>query len=362
MICFINRSSVDYDVRLQKYVRACIESDISYCVIAWDRLRNSTQVYPNEYQYRAYAPYGYGWRNFFSLIGWVFFAWFMFLRLRKKYKVIHACNMENCLVSYPFRLFGKKIILDVYDSQKICVEAKLAKIVDGLILPSTQRLKQIGIRIDQIKHYLEVENVPFFQDGLLENKSSDLPSTIRLAYVGVLQKGIRGIENVLKLVNYDERFHLDIAGTGGGLDEVITNNARKNPRIHYHGKVNYSKALEIMNNSDFIVALYYLIEPTHKYASPNKYYESLYLAKPIITSNGTLVGNNVQENNTGYVVGDTIEELRALFDNISTEDFIMDYAKKQNNCKRLWEESYSSYFENVLKKEYLSFVQTIALE
>ena len=40
-------------------------------------------------------------------------------------------------------------------------------------------------------------------------------------------------------------------GVGDDLDRMIQNAAAKCERIHYHGKVQYSEALEIMNNSDF---------------------------------------------------------------------------------------------------------------
>ena len=127
MICFINRSTVDYDVRLQKYVQACLETNTQYCVISWDRVKNCTKVYPCEYQYKTYAPYGFVLKNLFPLIGWVVYLWWMLFKLRRQYMVIHACNLENCIMAYPFRLLGKKIVMDIYDSVDIKKESRLAK-------------------------------------------------------------------------------------------------------------------------------------------------------------------------------------------------------------------------------------------
>ena len=360
MICFINRSTVDYDVRLQKYVQACIDTNTPYCVIAWDRTKNCSHKYPNEYQYQAYAPYGYGWKNLFPLIGWVLYLWWMLFKLRKQYKVIHACNLENCIMAYPFRLLGKKMVLDIYDSVDIKKEAYLAKRIDALILPSNQRLKQIGIGKEDVKRYLEIENVPVFHANVEIKDNVEFPRQIHLAYVGVLQRNIRGLENLLKMVMQDNRFVLDMAGTGGGLDDEIIEAAAKCPRLHYYGKVDYQKALQIMSNADFIIALYYLSAKVHKYASPNKYYESLYLSKPIVTSKNTLVGNNVEHNNTGYTISDDLDGLIQLFDDIANDSFKEEYYQKKDNCKKLWKQVYADYFEKRLKHSYIRLMTELS--
>lgn len=347
MICFINRSTVDYDIRMQKYVQACQINDVPYCVIAWDRVNQCSKVYPNEYQYKAYAPYGYGWKNLIPLVGWLFFLWFHLIKLWGKYKVIHACNIENCMTTYPMKLFGKRIVMDIYDTVNPDLEAKMAKKIDGLILPSDVRLKQVGIGKEDCRHYLEVENVPNFNQSVARKTNIDFPKRIHLAYVGVMQRNIRGLENLVKLVKNDERFLLEIAGTGAGMDEEMIQAAKDCVRIKYYGKVDYTKALQIESNADFIVAMYYLKAQVHKYASPNKYYESLYLSKPIITSKGTLVGSNVEKNNTGYTIGDSYDDLKIFFDNIDDKDFFDEYKIKCKNCKKLWNEVYGDYFNKV---------------
>lgn len=360
MICYINRSTVDYDIRLQKYVQACQETNTPYCVIGWDRLRNCSKVYLNEYQYHAYSPYGNGLKSLFPLIGWVFFVLYHLFKLRKSYRVIHACNIENYLVAFPAKWFGKKMLLDIYDSTESKIETRVAKKCDALILPSNHRLEQINVRREELKHYLEVENVPVFHEGVTRKNMPEFPNMIHLSYVGVMQRNIRGIENVLQLVNEDSRFVLDIAGTGDGLDKEIEEMSKKNDRIRYHGKVNYKTALNLMSSSDFIVALYYLNCPSHTYASPNKYYESLYLGKPVITTKGTLVGNAVIEHDTGYVVEDSKDSFASLFEKVNSEDFANDYMVKSRNCEERWKLYYSSYFANITKGKYLEMMNKLS--
>ena len=354
MICYINRSTVDYDVRLNKYVQACKATNTPYFVIGWDRLLNTKYMDDHEYQMKLYCPYAQG-KKFIPLLRWFFFVWYYLIKNFGKYKVIHACNMENALFVLPFKLLGKKIVLDIYDSQIIRIERRLAPKVDCLILPAEKRLEQIGLAKDSLKKFLEIENVPTFNwqidpiDGLKRDK-------IYLSYVGVFQKKIRGIENLVNMVLQDDRFILDIAGVGDELDTMIKSASVKCERIHYHGKVQYDEALGIMNNSDFIVALYYPYSSNHVYASPNKSYEALFLATPIITSNGTLVGDKVVQTDTGYIVDDTLESLFDLFNTFGTEEFNNIYNRKSVNCKQLWDTVYSGYKDSVLKGQYINMI------
>lgn len=358
MICYINRSTVDYDVRLKKYIQACKATHTPYFVIGWDRMLNAKYVDEHEHQMKAYCPYGQG-KKFLLSLRWLFYVWYYLIKNFKKYKVIHACNMENTLFAYPFKWLGKKIVFDVYDSQVIKVERKLATKVDCLILPAEKRLNQIGVEKNKLKEFLEIENVPTFEVSLYPQKGL-LKEKIHLSYVGVFQKNIRGLENLVKLVLSDERFILDIAGVGDDLEQMIKEAAAQCTRINYHGKVQYLESLQIMNNSDFIVALYYPYSSNHVYASPNKSYESLFLSTPIITSKGTLVGDKVVQANTGYVVDDTLEGLQALFVNVETEDFKCIYYEKCRNCAQQWQHFYANYKTNVLEGKYMNVVISLA--
>ena len=357
MICYINRSTIDYDVRLKKYVQACKSANIPYFVVSWDRMLNAKNVDEHEYQMKHYCPYAHG-RKIIPLLRWTFFVLYYLIKNFSKYKVIHACNMENTLLALPFKLFGKKVVFDIYDSQIISIERKLAPIVDCLILPAEKRLKQLDVTKSSLKHFLEIENVPTF-DIFLQPHKGLTRDKIYLSYVGIFQKNIRGIENLVKMVLDDDRFILDIAGIGDDLEEMIIMASSKCDRIRYYGKVQYDKALRIMNESDFIVALYYPCNLNHIYASPNKSYEALFLSTPIITSNGTLVGDVVSETNTGYVVNDTLEDLKSLFDGVDSFEFKQLYDEKSRNCNLRWLTIYCNYKKVVLQDKYIGLLKSL---
>ena len=215
------------------------------------------------------------------------------------------------------------------------------------------------MRENEIDKLLVVENVPVFSGEIWPKENIEFPDKIHLSYVGVFEKEIRGIENLLELVRKDDRFVLDIAGVGGGLEEVVKANAIFCKRIVYHGQVDYNTALRIMNGSDFIVALYYPANKYHVYASPNKYYESLYLRKPVITSKNTLVGHSVEEKNTGYTVYHTIGDLENLFASIHQPEFRDSYIRKAENCRDVWNSSFRNYFRDALCGDYIQTLKNL---
>lgn len=352
MICFVRRSTIDYDIRLKKYVDACIQTSTPYLAITWDRLMDSSNKYPHEIQYKAKAPYGGGLRSSFQIVGWIFFLYWHLIARFNKYKVIHACNLEIFILVIPFRALGKKIVFDIFDTMSPKIERTLMPFANVLILPNIKRLKQEGISETGIgEKLLIVENVPNFTRDVPSRENTKFPDEIHLAYVGVFEKNIRGIEDTLKSVADNRNLYLDIAGVGSGLESMIEEYQKTCDRIHYYGKVLYDEALNIMSRNDYIVAIYKPSHKPHLYASPNKYYESLFLGRPIISSKGTITGEAIDENNTGYTlnegddIGTFLNKRRGLLQ--------AEYKEMSSNCVGLWNSTYKDYFERVLKGEYI---------
>lgn len=291
---------------------------------------------------------------------WQFYVLRHLIAKATHYKVIHVCDIESVMPALFMKLFGKKVVLDIYDSAFPKFERFSAKhLVDLLILPTVKRLKQLNMIQGEPRGFLEVENVPTFDYQACkqwDNKNDH----IRLSYVGTFEKNIRGLENLIKEVEDNEMLCLDIAGTGAGLDEYVKEVAKRCKRINYHGVVDYQKGLSIMSRSDFIVAMYYNVIPNHTYASPNKYYESLYLGVPVITTKGTLVGDNVEKNHIGYAIGETQKDIHDILEETRSIEGKKEYDLMKNNCHNLWQTQYADYFDKKLCKEYISTLQHIA--
>lgn len=108
-----------------------------------------------------------------------------------------------------------------------------------------------------------------------------------------------------------------------------------------------------MANSDIIIAIYEKKVLNNVYAAPNKYYEGLYLGKPILTTEGTLVGNHAEKYKTGFVIGETMDEMDAFFKQKDLKCKITEFGQ---NAKKVWKEKYCNYVKTFMNQIYLPFV------
>ena len=181
-----------------------------------------------------------------------------------------------------------------------------------------------------------------------ERKEYDLT----VSYVGVFDRD-RGLENLLSSVAQSPNILLNIAGFGV-LDELVQDYTKKNKNIHCWGRVEYAVGQTIMKNSDVMAAMYHLTSPLHKFAAPNKYYESLLLDVPMITTEGTLVASKVEKFDTGFILDETPTALYTL---LNSPDLKEKIEQKSTNCQKTWEKVYASYYESFMREKYLPLMR-----
>lgn len=365
MICFINSSPIAHDNRIQKYIEASKKNNVSFMAITWNRLmQDNKQSY--EFQFSYSSPYGRKWKNIWGKILWQIYYMFILLSQRKKYEVIHAVDLDSIVGSLLIgRCLGKRVVFDMYDSYTIdlpnsflgktlkAIENKCCYICDLFILPDKERLQQLHLDKNKLKGFLEVENVPIYLT--LEKKIVPYHDKIILSYVGNFDKN-RGIEELLKFVSVNnERVQLEIAGVGI-LKPLVNEYAIKSLNINYHGTVNYDRALEIMKSSHIIVGMYHKTNQNHIYAAPNKYFEALFLSKPLLTTKGTLVGTKVEKNKMGYVIGELYEDLVVFFEEQFSAGF-SNYEEICNNCFEIWENQYRNYYIDIYVNSYIGWIE-----
>ena len=97
--------------------------------------------------------------------------------------------------------------------------------------------------------------------------------------------------------------------------------------------------------------MYQTFNPNNVYAAPNKYYEAMFLGKPIFTTKGTIVEKKVLDRNMGYVSGELEESIVSVINSIRREELI----KRGLNARECWMNSYKDYTNNYLTNEYLKF-------
>lgn len=364
MIIFI-RDNECFEPRVQNYLHYFDEHSIDYHVLAWNR--NGTAK-PNEkitfFQRR--AEYGKRIANIPNKIAWMFFVVKEIWKYRKKCYSIHACDIDAVLPALLIgKILHKVVVFDIFDwISSLTGKGVVYKIVeylqnfayahsDAVILCEEERKVQAKTQNDRV---FVLPNIP---DGKTEFDRETLEIIdeerklydLTISYVGVFDRD-RGLENLLACVSRNNNMLLNIAGFGV-LDEQVRSYAKKHKNIHYWARVEYAVGQAIMKNSDIIAAMYHLTSPLHKFAAPNKYYESLLLGIPMITTQNTLVGSKVEKYDTGFVLDETEESLEKL---IKNPDLIKEVKVKRDNCRNTWNEVYSSYYKDFMETDYLKLM------
>ena len=360
------RDNECFEPRVQNYLRYFDTHNIPYHVIAWNR--NGTAK-PNKHItfYQRRAEYGKRIANIPNKIGWMLFAMKEIYRRRHSLKAIHACDIDGILPALVMgKSLKKKVIFDIFDwISSLTGKGLVYKLVEWLqnfcykhsgavILCEEERKSQAKSDNDTV---FIVPNIPngttAFDPDTLAKTAADMETyDYVVSYVGVFDRD-RGLENLLDAVSQCPGIKLNIAGFGV-LDELIRDFNARFPNITYWGRVEYTIGQTLQKNSDMIAAMYHLTSPLHKYAAPNKYYESLALGVPMITTENTLVGSKAEKYDTGFVLDETTDALLALF---RCDDLNQRIAAKKTNCTRIWESVYKNYYENYMDNKYMPFVR-----
>lgn len=225
------------------------------------------------------------------------------------------------------------------------LEKLAVKLANLTIICEEERLKQINIKPSK---YIVVSNIPEIkQDNLPKETIVDTKYRLIMSYVGGLVKH-RGLVNLIEAVKRLPDVLLQVAGYGDkDIEKVIINASTNYKNIEYYGKVPYSKALKIMGQSDVIYAMYCKTNKNHIFAAPNKFYESILLGKPIITTKGTLVGDKVEKYGNGFVIDEDASSLMSTIESID----VFEIGRMKKRIHLLQTEFYNKFDDQM--KNYL---------
>lgn len=358
MIALIRSTDGNPDSRFEKYINFLESKGVKHITLCWDRNLNKEESEFKRY-YKKQGAYNKRYGNVGSLLGFSRYLFKELRRLKDEYSVIHACDFDTVLPAVLMHIFyGKKVIYDVFDwyvdSRNIkglikyifyALEYINIKCADAVIVCEPEREKQIMYKPSKL---WVLPNIPNFSTLLPTNPPC---KKLTLGYVGILGKG-RGIGHLIEYAHKHPEVNIKIAGFGP-LADLLTD-ASMYPNIQYFGSVKYVDALNIMNSSDIVMAIYEKINKNQILAAPNKYYEGLYLGKPIITTVGTIVGDKTIIYNTGYVIDEKYEDFEKLVDSINPNDL----KEKTENARKLWASKFSTYIQDFLDNTYLPYIQS----
>ena len=364
MVILIRCNDIVSDPRAMKYVKFLQEKEIEHCLIGWDRDGVKPKLLNSVLWDRKTGFNVGGLKALKDRIAWMRFVYKSLKSFSPRKTSIHGCDLDSAFPAACYKLIhpSNKVIFDIFDwfsatlhRQKKYIllalkfmEKFTVKHSDYIIICEPERIEQIPFSVPKEKIKL-LPNIPSFKDESFLKKdlrflfNNDL---LTFSYVGGFGNE-RCLEEVVSLAE-DGYINLAIAGFGNeGLESRLESN-RDCPNIKFYGKVKYKYGLNISYNSDVMYGMYATTNPNHVYAAPNKFYEAMFLGKPIFTTKGTIVGKKVENLGIGYISGETKEDILNTIQSIKVSE-IVDVEKRSRDN---WESSYKDYTRDFLEKEY----------
>ena len=316
-VCIIRSNPVRPDSRVEKEAWTLKKAGYDVHILAWDR---DTNIYETEdfidvanvkipiTRLGHKASFGEGLKN---LRPYLAFQFHMRKWLKNNtFDVIHACDFDTAFFSLSIaKEKSIKFVFDIFDfifgdpqnfAQKLVKKAQLQIIdrADATIICTEERKLQIKGSIP--KQLAVIHNTPDISQIDSENFSLEKSDKIRIVYVGILQD-YRLLKEIAEVIANSDKFELHIGGFGkyhsyfSQLDATCEN-------IFFYGKLNYKQTLALERECDIMLAVYDPSVENHRFAAPNKFYESLMLGKPVVMAKGTGMSRIVEQNNLGVLI------------------------------------------------------------
>ena len=322
-VILIRSNPVNPDPPVEKVALTLLKAGYAVTVLGWDRdadyaLKKETLPLA---EYRAEvirfgikAQFSGGFRkNVFPLCRFLKRLRSWLVKNKASYDIIHAFDFDTGFVASKYaKKFRKKFvyhILDYYADahglRKTVLEKPILKLensvihsADATVICTEQRKEQIAGSAP--KRLAVIHNTPSVaQIRQCDNKTKPTERT-KIAYVGILGPS-RLLEEIADAVSENSNMELHVGGFGG-LHAFFTEKALAFDNIYYYGKLAYDQTLSLENECDIMLAIYDPAIENHRFAAPNKFYESLMLGKPVIMVRGTGMSEIVVENAIGELI------------------------------------------------------------
>jgi len=285
-------------------------------LLVWDRDKKLAKVEKVDsftvHRFRLKAPYGKLSVLLYQPFWWLYELCFI---LKEKPNVVHAVNLDTLPPAIMAKLIrGTKVFYTIEDlyggSYAGPVPSILRKTVtfcervgiaftDTLFLATEALYDELkGIRIKKVVYiYNSPEEYPDIE--FTPNTTSET----HIFYGGWIARA-RGIKDMVDSLSTLEGVKLVMAGKE--LDEGIVDHARaKLKDFQFLGWIPHKEIIKRSLEADI---LFIFADPSlrflanYKYATPNKLFEAMKCAKPIIVSDGTPMSQIVRNEDCGIVV------------------------------------------------------------
>lgn len=350
-VVYLRTSNIYDDSRATKEIMALAEQGYKVHVLGWNRdgtaVKCSNEVFSKYSELVSFDFYnclidgGIGTKNINKLLKW--FKWtYKKIKLMNKVDIIHACNLDAALGVYRFaKKHDIKLVYDIYDyyidSHSIpklvenlveSLEIRVINLSDATIICTEERKEQISKS--------KPKNLTIIHNSPEVNNIDSVVCKYDYAYCGSLFD-----QRLLKEIfcEYPRHNNLSFAIAGYGEYETFVKQLDSNYEyFKYYGSVTYDKVLCIENMSKVISAIYKPTIRNHRLCAPNKFYEALALAKPVIVCKGTGIDRIIEKYNAGIVIEYSAEEFYKALEFLINNPQICEEMGK--NARQLYENNY----------------------
>ena len=276
---------------------------------------------------------------------------------------IHVENLDMLFAAVLYkRIYGNKvhIIYEVADIHELLInnyanpirkivqmvlkftEEKMCKLVDLLIITSEKFYKMYYYKLFDEEHHLYMPNMPDLT--AFKNYDKKRGGKFTVAFIG----WIRYKEQLKSLIKISDKLDINVFIAGSSDDDEIETYASEFSNVTFYGKYDFDTEIsKLYSQADCIFSVYSREKKNVDFALPNKLYESIYCALPIIVSKETYLAQVVEEWGVGCAIDCTnIIELENTLEQLkNNEEF---YKTIEDNCIKMQEMINIKYYNRKL--------------
>ena len=288
--------------------------------------------------FKVRADYGRGWKN---LVSHFQFFFFVVRRLRKiNPKLVYACDLDTLLPSLIWSMNKKVIVVfDQFDPLSSRVNNRILSRLIGKLEVYFAKKSDIRITANSLRipvpmndNWFELKNVFAIGSSFKDYQKTKPPFV--LFYGGILAPD-RGLIACATAVSQEPDWEFHLYGQGTTLDFLKGANY---PNVFVHEPIPHDELMRKAKNSDLFLAMYDPVYGNNKFTASNKLFEAAQLGIPILSNNGTSLGETITSLDLGWSVEyDDIQQIRTTLSEVSK---LSDFQKLAFASKSL------SYFDS----------------
>lgn len=308
------------DSAVFKIARTLASGGYGVNLLIWNRSGRTTEE-PN-HQYTVYpfdfkAPVDKVEGVPFLPLFWLYEIIFL---VKHKARVYHACDFDTLFPALvAARITGAKLFYSILDFYANNIPTDSLGRAGKLVRQTVEALENACIGFTDVvaiaddSRRAEIQGARTKRLIVLYNSPEDLPKEepiepkrgpqkLVVFYAGLLIRDVRGIDQMIEAIERVDDVTLVLAGSGPD-ESYFRELAFETNRLQFLGWIpRYQDVLREEMNSDVLFRFSDPKHPKTKYESPNKLFEAMMCAKPIIVSDGGSMARIVKEEACGVVV------------------------------------------------------------